>query len=159
MFASASFFETVRLRDMTMSTIPLTKKALPKVRYAGEEKEWGMGVVYDNMVFLSGSEGRDPQTDRPVKGVRAQTVLCLEKIRERLALAGASMDDIVKFVWYLKARRYLREFYRARDEWLGSNAPRLLAERSYASTLLIVELAQPGMLVEIDTIAKIRSGS
>ena len=67
--------------------------------------------------------------------------------------ARARLDDVVKFVWYLTDRGLEQEFYAARDGWLARHAPKLLEERSYASTLLVVGLAKPDMLVEIDCIA------
>jgi len=85
--------------------------------------------------------------------VRAQTELALERIKQRLAEAGASLDDVVKFVWYLRDRELIPGFYEARDGWVERNGPQLVRERSYASTLLIVGLAKEDMLVEIDCIA------
>ena len=91
--------------------------------------------------------------DEPAEGIAAQTELALERIKARLEEAGARLEDVVKLVWYLTDRDLEEEFYAARDGWLGRNAPSLLEERSYASTLLIVGLAKPDMLVEIDCIA------
>lgn len=134
---------------------PGPKRGLGKVVHAGQEMVWGKGAVAGGFVFLSGAEARADDTDEPVPGVAAQTELALERIRERLAEAGASLDDVVKFVWYLRDRDLIEEFYAARDGWLERNAPRLLHERSYASTLLIVGLAKEDMLVEIDCTASI----
>jgi enamine deaminase RidA (YjgF/YER057c/UK114 family) len=131
------------------------KRGLGKIVHAGQEMVWGKGAVAGGFVFLSGAEARADDTDEPVAGVAAQTELALERIRERLAEAGASLDDVVKFVWYLRDRDLIEEFYAARDGWLERNAPRLLHERSYASTLLIVGLAKEDMLVEIDCVASI----
>ena len=130
-----------------------SKRALGKVVHAGREMVWGKGAVAGGFVFLSGAEARADDTDEPVTGVAVQTELALERIRERLAEAGASLDDVVKFVWYLRDRDLIEEFYAARDGWLERHAPELLHERSYASTLLIVGLAKEDMLVEIDCIA------
>jgi enamine deaminase RidA (YjgF/YER057c/UK114 family) len=118
---------------------------------------WGKGAVAGGFVFLSGAEARSDESDEPVEGVRAQTELALERIRTRLEEAGARVDDVVKFVWYLRDRELIDEFYEARDGWLGRNAPDLLRERSYASTLLIVGLAKEEMLVEIDCVAYVGS--
>jgi enamine deaminase RidA (YjgF/YER057c/UK114 family) len=131
------------------------KRGLGKIVHAGQEMVWGKGAVAGGFVFLSGAEARADDTDEPVAGVAAQTELALERIRERLAEAGASLDDVVKFVWYLRDRDLIEEFYAARDGWLERHAPRLLHERSYASTLLIVGLAKEDMLVEIDCVASI----
>jgi enamine deaminase RidA (YjgF/YER057c/UK114 family) len=133
------------------------KRGLGKVVHAGQEMVWGKGAVAGGFVFLSGAEARADDTDEPVAGVAAQTELALERIRERLAEAGASLDDVVKFVGYLRDRDLIEEFYAARDGWLERNAPRLPHERSYASTLLVVGLAKEDMLVEIDCTAALRA--
>jgi enamine deaminase RidA (YjgF/YER057c/UK114 family) len=133
------------------------KRGLGKVVHAGREMVWGKGAVAGGFVFLSGAEARADDTDEPVEGVAAQTELALERIRVRLEEAGARLDDVVKFVWYLTDRALEQEFYAARDGWLARHAPTLLEERSYASTLLIVGLAKPDMLVEIDCIAYLGS--
>ncbi len=130
-----------------------TKRGLGVIYYGGGKMVWGKGVVASNFVFLSGVEARDEKTDLPLFGVKAQTQLALNRVKERLEEAGTSIDNAVKFVWYLADRALLQEFYEARDGWLAKNAPRLLKQRSYASTLLIVGLAQYEMLVEIDCIA------
>ncbi len=114
---------------------------------------WGKGAIADNLVFLSGVEARDERTDAPVPGIKGQTELALDRIKERLEEAGTSIDNAVKFVWYLADRALEQEFYDARDGWLARHAPKLLKERSYASTLLVVGLARYEMLVEIDCIA------
>jgi enamine deaminase RidA (YjgF/YER057c/UK114 family) len=129
------------------------KRGLGKVVHAGREMVWGKGAVAGGFVFLSGAEARADDTDEPVEGIAAQTELALDRIKRRLDEAGARLDDVVKFVWYLTDRALEQEFYAARDGWLARHAPKLLEERSYASTLLIVGLAKPEMLVEIDCIA------
>lgn len=133
------------------------KEGLGLIYYGGQLVEWGVGAKVKGakgFIFLSGSEGRDPETNRAVEGVGAQTRLALDKIKERLEKAGSGIDYVVKFVWYVAKREYKDEFLKARDEWLDENAPNLLKERAYASTLLLdIGLAQPEMLVEVDAIA------
>jgi enamine deaminase RidA (YjgF/YER057c/UK114 family) len=131
----------------------MPKRGLGLIEHAGQLMVWGKGAVADDFVFLSGAEARASDTDEPVVGVKAQTELCLDRIKERLAEAGATLDQVVKFVWYLKDRELIEDFYEARDGWLERNAPALVRERSYASTLLIVGLAKEDMLVEIDCFA------
>lgn len=128
----------------------MPKRGLGLVEHAGQVMVWGKGAVAGDFVFLSGAEARSDDTDEPVEGVTAQTELALERIKARLEEAGASLDQVVKFVWYLKERGLIDDFYAARDGWLHRNAPALVRERSYASTLLIVGLAKEDMLVEID---------
>ena len=80
------------------------KRGLGKVVHAGREMVWGKGAVAGGFVFLSGSEARSDETDEPVEGVAAQTELALDRIETRLEEAGARLDDVVKFVWYLTDR-------------------------------------------------------
>lgn len=131
----------------------MKKQGLGLVHHAGKEMAWGIGAKAGNFVFLSGAEARSEETDEPVEGILAQTRLALSRIKERLEEAGASMDNAVSFKWYVKDRKMIPDFYVGRDGWLAENFPRLLEERSYASTLLVVELALDEMLVEIDCIA------
>ena len=129
------------------------KRGLGLIQQGGETMVWGKGAVANGFVFLSGAEARSDDTDEPVEGVKAQTELALDRIKKRLEEAGARLDDVVKFVWYLRDRELIAEFYEARDGWLERECPELVRERSYASTLLIVGLAKEEMLVEIDCIA------
>jgi enamine deaminase RidA (YjgF/YER057c/UK114 family) len=129
------------------------KRGLGPIEHGGRTMVWGKGAVAGGFVFLSGAEARADDTDVPVAGIEAQTHLCLDRIASRLEEAGARLEDVVKFVWYLADRELEQEFYAARDGWLERNCPVLVRERSYASTLLIVGLARDDMLVEIDCIA------
>ncbi|HSC01675.1 MAG TPA: RidA family protein [Solirubrobacteraceae bacterium] len=131
------------------------KRGLGLVVHAGTKMAWGKGAVAGDFVFLSGAEARSEESDVPLEGIKAQTELCLERIKQRLSDAGASLENVVKFVWYLTDRSLEAEFYEARDGWLARNCRSLVDERSYASTLLIVGLAREDMLVEIDCIAYI----
>jgi enamine deaminase RidA (YjgF/YER057c/UK114 family) len=131
------------------------KRGLGLVHHAGRTMVWGKGAVAGNFVFLSGAEARSDEEDIPVAGIKAQTELALDRVKARLTEAGASLENVVKFVWYLTDRRLESEFYEARDGWLARNCKPLVDERSYASTLLIVGLAREDMLVEIDCIAYI----
>jgi enamine deaminase RidA (YjgF/YER057c/UK114 family) len=133
----------------------MPKRGLGLIEHAGQTMVWGKGAVAGDFVFLSGAEARSDDTDTPVEGVAAQTELCLERIKVRLAEAGASLEQVVKFVWYLRDRELIPAFYEARDGWLERNCRLLVRERSYASTLLIVGLAREDMLVEIDCFAYI----
>ncbi|MDA4126050.1 MAG: RidA family protein [Thaumarchaeota archaeon] len=134
------------------------KRGLGLITHGGKLMRWGKGAVAGDFIFLSGAEARADDSDFPPVGIRAQTELALNRVEKRLKEAGASMDSVVRFVWYLTNRTDLDAFYEARDDWLDKHAPTLLRERSYASTLLIVGLARPDMLVEIDCTAYVTDG-
>jgi enamine deaminase RidA (YjgF/YER057c/UK114 family) len=129
------------------------KKGLGLVHHGGKPMVWGKGAMAGDFIFLSGAEARDENLDEPLGGIKEQTVVALNRIKQRLEESGASLENTVKFVWYLSERSLIEDFYKARDGWLSKNAPKLLEDRSYASTLLIVGLAKENMLVEIDCIA------
>jgi enamine deaminase RidA (YjgF/YER057c/UK114 family) len=129
------------------------KRGLGPIVYGGREMVWGKGAKAGGFVFLSGVEGRVDDEGRPVAGVAAQTELCLERTDARLREAGATLDDAVKFVWYVTERDHLPEFFETRDRWLEARYPALLRDRSYASTVAIAGLSYEDVLVEIDCIA------
>ena len=122
---------------------------------------WGKGAKASGFVFLSGVEARRESDDTPPSTMKEQMELVMDRIKARLEEAGTSVDNAVKFVWYIADRSQIQDFYDARDSWLKTNAHSLLNERSYASTLLVVGLARHDMLVEVDCIAYIpkQSGS
>ena len=142
--------EGLCFRERRKGERAVPKRGLGVIEHAGEVMVWGKGAVAGELILLSGAEARSGVTDEPVEGIKAQTELALQRIKERLAEAGATLDQVVKFVWYLSDRGLIDDFYDARDGWLAREAPKLVSDRSYASTLLIVGLAKETMLVEID---------
>lgn len=122
---------------------------------------WGAG----GFVFLSGAEGRNPDTDVVVEGMSAQTKLALKKIKERLEEFGTSLDNICHMWFYIKGPEFPNgvvedpkciEMKKAADEfWVENGYPDLVREQNPpAATLLgISSLALKDMLVEITVIA------
>jgi enamine deaminase RidA (YjgF/YER057c/UK114 family) len=131
----------------------MPKRGLGLLQRGGRTLVYGRGAAAAEFVFLSGLDGSTDDDDRPVEGMTAQTELALERLQRYLSDAGSSLENIVKVVWFLPARELLPEFLAARDGWLDRNCPKLLEDRSYASTLLIVGLASESMLVEFDCTA------
>jgi len=67
--------------------------------YAGQDLPFSSAVRVDNMLYLSGVIGTDPNsaTLRPMPGgVRAETQRAMEIIRDELETFGSSMDRVVK---------------------------------------------------------------
>lgn len=58
-------------------------------------------VRHGNTLYLSGAIGFDPETGELAEGVGPQTRLIMETIRERLAAAGAGMEDLLKCTVFL----------------------------------------------------------
>ena len=72
-----------------------------------------------------------------------------DKIRRALEKNGAGFGDVVKVVAYVTDMRYQPDYGRCRAEAFGAAPPP-------AHTLLnIVQLAWPGMMVEVDVTAMV----
>jgi len=59
------------------------KRGLGLVYHGDKLMPWGKGAAANGFVFLSGAEGRDPETDEVRQGMRAQLWLALDRIKER----------------------------------------------------------------------------
>ena len=81
----------------------------------------------------------------------AQSIQVYQNIRDVLALAGATMADIVKTTTYLPDMSVYKEFARARGETFAGGIP---SSTTVGSALVLAEL-----LVEIEAVAVIGSGS
>ncbi len=122
---------------------------------------WGAG----GFVFLSGTEGRDPETDEVVEGIGAQTKLALQKIKERLEDFGTSLDNICHLWYYIKGPdfpdgiendpKWVEACKARREFWLENGCPDFVEEKTPPpGTLLgISSLGQKDMLIEITAIA------
>ncbi|MGC8837626.1 MAG: RidA family protein [Anaerolineae bacterium] len=104
-------------------------------------------VVYGDLIFISGTIGRDPETGEIARGdVAAQTRQALETIRRRLEQAGSDMGKVVKATVFLVDMAHfsrMNEAYRAAF-------PGPLPARSCVQ---VTALPDPEALVEIEVIA------
>lgn len=132
------------------------RKSLP-LSHGGERVGWGKGVVArGTFVFLSGVEGRDPETDLCNGTMGEQLEIIWDKIKERLEEFGTSCENIVqrmRFVtdmdeWFRHASWY-------EQRWLRKNAPKLLENQPAATLLCVPRLALPEMKIEVQVIAVI----
>ena len=79
---------------------------------------YSQAVVAGNLVFVSGTVGRDMATGQWPDGIEAQAAQALENLRAVLAEAGCALDDVVKTtVWLTEpahgaaiAAAYMRAF-------------------------------------------------
>ena len=100
-----------------------------------------------NLLFLSGQVGmRDGKVG---EGIEEQTRFTLENIRDVLAQAGCTLDDVVKVTVFLKDMSLwpaMNEVYR---EYFSKDPPA-------RSALGVSGLALPELLVEIECVAEVR---
>lgn len=101
------------------------------------------------LLFLAGvgSEDEDGGTIRHQGDFLAQCRYAFDKIERLLGRHGATLGDIVKMVTYVTDVRCLPDYNKFRREIFGS---RPLPAHTF---LNVVQLAWPGMLVEVDVTA------
>ena len=105
------------------------------------------------MIFLAGVGAEDENGkggDILHKGdFMAQCHYAYDKIKRALEKNGAGLGDIVKIVSYVTDMRFQADYGKCRSEIFGTTPPP-------AHTLLnIVQLAWPGMMVEVDVTAMV----
>jgi len=151
----------------------MTKRMVKKipgfpVYHGGKKMPWTTGHAVWNpggIVFLSGAEGRDPDTDKVRPGIKAQTRLALERIKERLEEFGTSLDNILHIFYFVVGPDFpngVQEDQKWKDAdevqnqfWKDNGVPQFCCGNyPPASTLLgISALAQKEMLIEIQVVA------
>ena len=135
--------------------------------YHKEKMNWATGFRTKgdvDILFLSGSTGRDPFEDAPcrtpdqeragrgkvVGGIKEQTRQALDDIKNNLEIMGATLKNIVMFRYYLKRRE---DVFDMRDEmyaFFEKHEPDLRQHPRPAALLRGVGIDLPDMLVEIE---------
>ena len=105
------------------------------------------------MIFLAGVGAEDengkPGDIRAKDDFGAQCKYAYDKIKRALEKNGAGFGDIVKIVSYVTDMRHQADYGKCRSEVFGTTPPP-------AHTLLnIVQLAWPGMMLEVDVTAMV----
>ena len=105
------------------------------------------------LIFLAGVGAEDengkPGDIRHKDDFTAQCKYAYDKIKRALDKNGAELGDVVKIVSYVTDIRFQADYGRCRSEIFGTTPPP-------AHTLLnIVQLAWPGMMVEVDVTAMV----
>ncbi len=136
-------------------------------KYHKEKMNWATGFRTKgdvDILFLSGSTGRDPFEDGPcrtpeeeragkgkvVGGIKEQTRATLEDIKASLEQMGASLKNIVMFRYFLRRRE---DVFDMRDEmykFFEEHEPDLRQHPRPATLLRDVGIDLPDMRVEIE---------
>ncbi len=133
----------------------------------GEIMPWARGVAVRDargFVFLSGTEGTDPDTGEIVEGAYEQTRLALKKIKHNLEELGTSLENICH-IWYyvagpdfpegVRGHPTYVERTRALKEFWEEHCPHFLIKPPAATLLGVVALGRKERLIEILVIAAI----
>jgi 2-iminobutanoate/2-iminopropanoate deaminase len=115
---------------------------------SSNSKPISSAIQTESLVFVSGQGGLDPQTGSVVgSDLESQTVQTMENIRQILAAAGLTLDDVVKCNIYLSDRKLYEEFNNIYRRFFTSPFP--------SRTAIYCDLNYD-LLVEIDVIAQTR---
>ncbi len=113
---------------------------------------FNQGIRVGDTVYVSGQVGFDP--DGNIVGgdeMEAQARQVFANIRTILEMAGATMNDVVKISAFLTDLGLYAGYSAARAEAFPDKVP---ASTAVATPALVF----PGLLVEIEAVAKIGSG-
>ena len=114
------------------------------------DNDLAQAVVAGNTIFLRGQCPQDLDTAESV-GIGdpvAQTHRVMQNIRQLIEESGGQMDHLCKLVVYLTDIRHRQDVYRTMGEYIRGVHP-------VCTGLVVVALARPEWLVEIDATAVI----
>ena len=106
------------------------------------------GMIFGNLVFVSGQAGREPTTGALGADVTAQTEQVLKNIATILEAAGSSLQHVIRCGVFLVD---MNEFPKMNEVYARAFG----AHRPARTTVEVSGLPGPGLLVEIDAIAYI----
>jgi 2-iminobutanoate/2-iminopropanoate deaminase len=98
-----------------------------------------------DFIFVSGQVGFIDAGGKEVKGIAAQTRQCLENIKQVLAAAGSSLNDVVKVTVFLNNADNFAQMNEVYQSYFPKDYP--------ARSTVVTSPVMPNMLVEIECIA------
>ena len=113
---------------------------VPRGRYAQAVEVAGAART----LYISGQVPAD-RTDAVPDGFRAQCRQAWANVEAQLAVAGMTLDNLVKITTFLADRRFGLENREVRQEVLGDRTP--------AATVVIAGIFDEAWLVEIEAVA------
>lgn len=126
------------------------KLAYPNV--PPESPKFANSVVAGNLIFVSGCQGQNDETVQVETDVfEEQMWIALEKVRRCMEEAGSSMNNVIKTLMLITKLENYPKMRKTELEYYQKYAP-MLVESPPASTFMVVGLAKPEFLIEIDVI-------
>ena len=100
----------------------------------------------EEYIFVSGQAGFcNPKTNEQIEGIEGQVKQTMENIKEILSAAGSSLSDVVKVTVFLRNADDFAQMNEVYKQYFPNDYP--------ARSTLIVGLALPQMLIEMECIA------
>jgi|SRR5687767_5978253 2-iminobutanoate/2-iminopropanoate deaminase len=106
------------------------------------------GMIFGNLVFVSGQAGRDPATGALAPDVTGQTEQVLRNIATILEAAGTSLQHVLRCGVFLVDMTEFPKMNEVYARAFGSHRPA-------RTTVEVSGLPGPGLRVEIDAVAYI----
>lgn len=110
-----------------------------------QEIGYARAVVQGPWIFVSGTTGFDYSTMTLAEGIEAQTEQCLCNIRDALAQANATIDDVVRVTYIVPDATEFPLCWPTLREWFGNVRP--------AATMISAGLVDPKIRIEIEVTA------
>src|SRR5687768_15265518 len=104
------------------------------------------GMIYGNLVFVSGQAGRDPSTGTLAPDVAAQTEQALRNVAAILAAAGSGLPHVLRCGVFLVDMTEFPKMNEVYARAFGSHRPA-------RTTVEVSGLPGDGLRVEIDAVA------
>ena len=104
-------------------------------------------VGFENLIFVSGLVGRDPETGKIATGdIVEQTRQTLSNVEHQLAQAGLSLQHVMKATVFITDMRMVQKMNQVYVSFFESGLPA-------RSCVQVVALPDPEALVEIEVMA------
>ena len=124
----------------------MPKKQIVTVGSAAPNPNLSAATRFGGLVFVAGQTGRNPVTGETGKDIREQTRNILERIKEVLAAAGTSLDNVLTATTYLTNVANLAAYNEEYGKFFPTNKPA-------RTTVTVASLNNPELLIEITVTA------
>ncbi len=128
----------------------MPKKEIIQVTPAAANPNLSPATKFGNLIFVSGQTGRHPVTGEVGKDIREQTRNVLERVKQILAAAGTSMDNVLTATTYVTRRDDVPAYNEEYAKYFPTNKPA-------RTTVTVASLNSPELLIEITITACIPS--
>jgi len=128
----------------------MPKKEIIQITPAVPNPNLSPATRFGNLVFVSGQTGRHPVSGEVGKDIREQTRNILERIKQILAAAGTSLDNVLTATTYVTRRDDVPAYNEEYAKYFPTYKPA-------RTTVTVASLNSPELLIEITVTACIPS--
>ena len=119
----------------------------PSIGRAPSRAASAVKITGGAVVLMSGQVAWNSEGEVVGEGdIETQTRVAFDNVRKVLELAGAKLEDVAKFNFYLTSLEQRFTVLKVRDEVMGSRRPP-------STTVVVASLVDSKLLIEIDCVA------